>query len=182
LAYVVFHNGVFWGAITAVARLVISLEDLGIEAGFGNELFHTGCLKSFADGGLGASTAWLTAPYSDNPANYGTASDTMQHPEEMYAEFKRADQAGLQLITHAIGDRGNHAILDFTSASRKQMVRAIGVIASSMHRHCCQETFPASPSFTSLPRSSRSTRSTTAVGQRSGLGRNASRPRMHFAL
>ncbi len=31
----------------------------------------------------------------------------MQHPEEMYAEFKLADEAGLQLITHAIGDRAN---------------------------------------------------------------------------
>ena len=89
------------------------MEELGIEAGFGNEFFHIGCLKSFADGGLGASTAWFTAPYTDNPSNYGIASDTMQHPEEMYAAFKQADQAGLRLITHAIGDRGNHAILDF---------------------------------------------------------------------
>jgi predicted amidohydrolase YtcJ len=89
------------------------MADLGIEANFGNDLFHIGCLKSFADGGLGASTAWFTAPYTDNPSNDGLASDTMQHPEEMYAEFKRADRAGLQLITHAIGDRANHTILDF---------------------------------------------------------------------
>lgn len=89
------------------------MSDLGIEANFGNELYHVGCLKSFVDGGLGASTAWFTAPYSDNPSNYGIASDTMLHPEQMYAAFKLADQAGLQLITHAIGDRANHAILDF---------------------------------------------------------------------
>jgi hypothetical protein len=89
------------------------MADLGVEANFGNDMYHIGCLKSFADGGLGASTAWFTQAYSDNPANYGIASDTMQHPEQMYAAFKLADQAGLQLITHAIGDRANHAVLDF---------------------------------------------------------------------
>jgi len=96
------------------------MYDLGIEADFGNEFYHVGCLKSFAEGGLGASTAWFTAPYSDNPSNFGIASDTMLHPEQMYAEFKLADQAGLQLITHAIGDRANHAILDFYERLEKE--------------------------------------------------------------
>jgi len=96
------------------------MAELGIEANLGNDLFHIGCLKSFADGGLGASTAWFTEPYTNNPANYGIASDTMQHPEEMYAEMKLADQAGLQLITHAIGDRGNHAVLDFYERLEKE--------------------------------------------------------------
>lgn len=96
------------------------MSDLGIEANFGNEFYHVGCLKSFADGGLGASTAWFTAPYSDNPSNYGIASDTMLHPDQMYAEFKLADQAGLQLITHAIGDRANHEILDFYERLEKE--------------------------------------------------------------
>jgi hypothetical protein len=96
------------------------MAELGIEANFGNEMFHIGCLKSFADGGLGASTAWFTAPYTDNPSNYGIASDTMQHPDKAYAEFKLADQAGLQLITHAIGDRANHVILDFYERIEKE--------------------------------------------------------------
>ncbi|MGA7156154.1 MAG: amidohydrolase family protein [Acidobacteriaceae bacterium] len=93
---------------------------LGIEVPFGNDLYHIGCLKSFADGGLGASTAWFTKPYTDNPSNYGIASDTMQHPAEMYAEMKLADEAGLQLITHAIGDRANHTILDFYERLEKE--------------------------------------------------------------
>jgi predicted amidohydrolase YtcJ len=96
------------------------MESLGIEANLGNDLFHIGCLKSFADGGLGASTAWFTAPYNDNPKNFGIASDSMQKPEAMYADFKRADQAGLQLITHAIGDRANHVILDFYERLQKE--------------------------------------------------------------
>jgi predicted amidohydrolase YtcJ len=88
------------------------MSEIGIEEPFGNEMYHIGCLKSFADGGLGASTAWFTAPYTDNPKNYGIASDSMLHADEMYAGFKLADRAGLQLITHAIGDRANHTILD----------------------------------------------------------------------
>jgi predicted amidohydrolase YtcJ len=95
------------------------MEELGIEAGFGNELFHTSCLKNFADGGLGASTAWFTAPYTDNASNYAIASDTMQHPEAMFADYKRADQAGLQLITHAITPSSTS-----TNASKKKTARA----------------------------------------------------------
>jgi hypothetical protein len=89
------------------------LSDLGIQADFGNDWFHVGGLKSFADGGLGASTAWFTEPYTDNPANSGIASGLLRTPGKMYAGFQLADRAGLQLITHAIGDRANHTILDF---------------------------------------------------------------------
>jgi predicted amidohydrolase YtcJ len=96
------------------------MSEIGIEEPFGNEMYHIGCLKTFADGGLGASTAWFTAAYTDNPANYGIASDSMLHPDELYAGFKLADQAGLQLITHAIGDRANHTILDMYERLEKE--------------------------------------------------------------
>jgi predicted amidohydrolase YtcJ len=96
------------------------MEALGIRANFGNLHFHIGGLKSFADGGLGASTAWFMQPYTDAPTNYGTPSDQMQHPEQMFQEMKRADQAGLQLITHAIGDRANHIMLDMYQRIEQQ--------------------------------------------------------------
>ena len=96
------------------------LADLGIQAGFGNPYFRIGSLKSFADGGLGASTAWFTQPYSDNPSNYGIASDQLRNPQKMFASFQLADKAGLQLITHAIGDRANHTILDFYERLEQQ--------------------------------------------------------------
>jgi len=96
------------------------LSELGMEAGFGNEWFHTGALKSFGDGGLGASTAWFTQPYSDNPSNSGIASDQLRNPEKMFADFQLADRAGLQLITHAIGDRANQTILDFYARLEKE--------------------------------------------------------------
>ena len=89
------------------------MAELGIQLGEGNAMYHIGCLKSLADGGLGASTAWFTQPYTDNPKNFGIASDTMRHPDQMLAAMLAADKAGLQLITHAIGDRANHTVLDF---------------------------------------------------------------------
>lgn len=96
------------------------LSDLGIQADFGNSWFHIGSMKSFADGGLGASTAWFTEPYTDNPSNYGIASDQLRNPAQMFADFQLADRAGLQLITHAIGDRANHTILDFYERLEKE--------------------------------------------------------------
>jgi predicted amidohydrolase YtcJ len=90
-----------------------NLADSGVQAGFSDGLIQIGGLKAFADGGLGASTAWLFAPYDDAPATSGLGSDELQNPDQMYADIKSADEAGLQIIIHAIGDRANRTILDF---------------------------------------------------------------------
>jgi predicted amidohydrolase YtcJ len=96
------------------------LAGTGIEAGFHDNLIQVGGLKAFADGGLGASTAWLFAPYNDSPTNSGLASDELQKPDQMYADIQGADQAGLQIAIHAIGDRANHTILDFYQRVEQQ--------------------------------------------------------------
>ncbi len=88
------------------------LAGSGIQAGFHDDLIQVGGLKLIADGSLGTSTAWLFAPYADSPGNSGLASDALQKPEQVYADLLGADQAGLQIATHAIGDRANHVILD----------------------------------------------------------------------
>jgi predicted amidohydrolase YtcJ len=90
-----------------------NLAGSGIQAGFNDGLIQVGGLKAFADGGLGASTAWLFAPYNDAPNTSGLATDELQHPEQMYADIHGADKAGLQIAIHAIGDRANRTILDF---------------------------------------------------------------------
>jgi predicted amidohydrolase YtcJ len=90
-----------------------NLAGSGVQAGFSDGLIQIGGLKAFADGGLGASTAWLFAPYDDAPNTSGLASDELQNPTQMYADIKSADQGGLQIIIHAIGDRANRTILDF---------------------------------------------------------------------
>jgi predicted amidohydrolase YtcJ len=86
---------------------------VGIQAGFSDGLIQIGGLKAFADGALGSSTAWLFEPYLDAPATSGLASDELQDAAQMYADIKGADQAGLQICIHAIGDRANRTILDF---------------------------------------------------------------------
>ena len=96
------------------------LAGSGVQAGFNDGVIQIGGLKSFADGGLGASTAWLFAPYDDAPSTSGLASDELQNPDQMYAEIKGADQAGLQIAIHAIGDRANRAILDFYQRVEKE--------------------------------------------------------------
>jgi len=98
----------------------VPMAELGIEADFKDSLFHLGGLKSFADGGLGASTAWFFEPYSDAPSNRGIAGSEMQDQEKLYAEFKDADRARLQLITHAIGDRAIHEILNMYERLEKE--------------------------------------------------------------
>jgi predicted amidohydrolase YtcJ len=88
------------------------LASAGIMADFGSEKLQMGALKSFADGSLGSTTAWFYEPYSDAPTTRGIPSPELLHGEEMYAEMRDADRAGLQIAVHAIGDRAIRTILD----------------------------------------------------------------------
>jgi predicted amidohydrolase YtcJ len=97
-----------------------NLAGSGMQAGFSDGLIQVGGLKAFADGGLGASTAWLFAPYNDAPNTSGLATDELQHPEQMFTDMKGADTAGLQIAIHAIGDRANRTILDLYQRLEKE--------------------------------------------------------------
>jgi predicted amidohydrolase YtcJ len=92
----------------------------GVLAGFGNDTLQIGGLKAFADGSLGSTTAWLFAPYVDAPGTNGIPSEELSKPDEMYANIRDADLAGLQIAIHAIGDRANHTILDFYERVEKE--------------------------------------------------------------
>ena len=81
--------------------------DLGIFTGFGDELLKIGYLKFFADGGMGARTGWMTQKYLD--AEYGMPLTPVADIEK--ASLK-ADQAGLSVMVHAIGDRANKEIIE----------------------------------------------------------------------
>lgn len=108
--------------ISASVRLLDwqQLANRGIESGFGSNSLHFGGLKSFADGGLGAGTAWFFEPYANSTNNRGLASDELSQPDAMYADMLGGDRAHLQLITHAIGDRANHTILDMYQRIEQQ--------------------------------------------------------------
>ena len=58
-------------------------------------------VKFFADGTLGARTAALRQPYTDDPYNSGILLHSVDWFTEM---FTRAHKNGIQVCTHAIGD------------------------------------------------------------------------------
>jgi len=87
--------------------------DAGVRADFGSEKVNLGAVKGFADGSLGSTTAWFFETYTDAPQTSGIPSDELVKPADMYANIKSADEAGLQIAIHAIGDRANRTILDF---------------------------------------------------------------------
>ncbi len=87
-------------------------EKLKLKTPFGNAFLELGGLKGFADGGLGASTAYFFEPYSDNPKNSGLLASEMFPEGVMERRILEADKAGLQVAIHAIGDKANFIILD----------------------------------------------------------------------
>src|SRR6267143_5962890 len=118
-----------------VAPLIAHVDDqakLGIGRAFGGPYLRIGALKSYADGSLGSATAYFFEPFNDQPNNRGLLSDAMHPVSLMRDRMMKADAAGLQLCTHAIGDAGISAILDIYSEIEKSTVRAIAVGVSSM--------------------------------------------------
>ena len=83
----------------------------GITAGNDKGLIKRGGLKGYADGSLGASTAWFFEPYVQDTTTVGLPMDivTNGNLEKWCTE---ADRNRLQLCVHAIGDRANSFMLD----------------------------------------------------------------------
>lgn len=81
----------------------------GVHYAFGDGMLRVGCLKGYADGSLGSTTAWFFDPYKDDPKTSGLASDEIP---KMLENITAADKAGLQIFIHAIGDRANATVLD----------------------------------------------------------------------
>jgi predicted amidohydrolase YtcJ len=75
----------------------------------GNGYLTVGGIKVFADGALGAHGAWLLEPYSDLPESTGL---NIMTPAYLRESARLAAEHGLQLCTHAIGDRANRVMLD----------------------------------------------------------------------
>ena len=66
-------------------------------------------VKLYADGALGSRGAALLAPYSDDAGNTGIL---VTEPAKLEAAVAKAARCRVQVATHAIGDRGNRAVLD----------------------------------------------------------------------
>ncbi len=81
-------------------------------------------VKLYADGALGSRGAALLADYSDDPHNRGLL---VTAPAALQVAMAKARDCGLQVATHAIGDRGNRIVLDAYQA-------VLGDAAASDHR------------------------------------------------
>jgi len=66
-------------------------------------------IKVIFDGALGSRGAALLKPYSDAPETSGYLTEK---PEDLKPMFEEALRRGIQVETHAIGDRANRLILD----------------------------------------------------------------------
>ena len=114
-------------------------------------------VKLYADGALGSRGAWLSRPYSDDPASSGLE---VTSEARLAAVVRRAAAAGFQVGIHAIGDAGVSRALDVFARElgpggrglrprieHAQVVRpedverfaALGVIASVQPTHCTSD-------------------------------------------
>ena len=89
------------------------LQQMRRDGGSTDPWLKTGSLKEVLDGSLGARTAAMLAPYSDDP----NATGIMRIPSDKLKAFAiERDRDGFQLAFHAIGDRANHIALDTFAA------------------------------------------------------------------
>ena len=77
--------------------------------GRGDAWLRIGGLKGFMDGSLGSHTAAFLEPFSDAPGDTGMLVNDL---DDMQRWIAAADQAGLHVVVHAIGDRAIRNLLD----------------------------------------------------------------------
>ncbi len=98
------------------ARIVVNIPDdllsnlvkIGITSGMGTPLSRIGGLKIFTDGSIGAKTAAVNEPYLCEKDNKGRL---LYEKKKFQRVIKKAIGAGIQTVTHAIGDRAIEMIL-----------------------------------------------------------------------
>lgn len=86
-----------------------SREDLSLSTGIGSDWLRIGGLKVFCDGALGARTAALSEPFSDDSKNSGMFVHKRKELDEIVT---RTNDADIQLAIHAIGDEGIGVTID----------------------------------------------------------------------
>jgi hypothetical protein len=92
---------------------------------YGKDMYALRAVKLYSDGALGSRGAALIKPYSDEPHSHGLL---FYKTAEMDAMMKKAMARGYQVNVHAIGDAGNHQILDIYQ-------KELGATKSAAQRH-----------------------------------------------
>ncbi len=96
-------------AISGPGADATRLIEQGAVIGEFNGKFTVRTVKVVVDGALGSRGAALLAPYTDDPKTSGLiTTDTVALKPMLAAALRN----GIQVETHAIGDRGNRLILD----------------------------------------------------------------------
>ena len=88
----------------------------GVRPGHGSERLWAGHMKLYADGSLGAGTALLHEPYTDEPGNTGLEVLSLpQLQEKIEMGYRRGYSVGI----HAIGDKAvTHCLLAIAAARK----------------------------------------------------------------
>lgn len=86
----------------------------GLRTGYGDDYLSVGAIKLFSDGSLGARTAALREPYTDQPS---TSGELIYAPDELARRVRAVYEAGFQVCIHAIGDRAMDVTLDAIEAA-----------------------------------------------------------------
>jgi predicted amidohydrolase YtcJ len=124
----------------------------GRRSGQGDDVFRVGPVKFFSDGALGSHTAHMTEPFIGHE---GCGIAAMPY-ELLLERTLTAARAGLDVVTHAIGDEANRLVLSTFEAVRAEGLerllriehaqhvlpvdiprfRALDVVASMQPSHC----------------------------------------------
>ncbi|MGH9898397.1 MAG: amidohydrolase, partial [Pyrinomonadaceae bacterium] len=89
----------------------------GATVGSFDNRFTIRTIKVVFDGALGSRGAALLAPYSDADSS----GFLTQREEDLFPMLKEALRGGIQVETHAIGDRANRTILDLYERALKEV-------------------------------------------------------------
>jgi predicted amidohydrolase YtcJ len=103
---------------------------LGLRSGLGDDWLRIGAFKFFADGTLGSETADMLAPF-EGGTNLGLP--TMSR-EEIFDNARRANQNGIAISVHCIGDGSNRKVLDAIEAALKPMQQPGESLAATAKR------------------------------------------------
>ncbi len=90
--------------------------EMGIRTGFGNDMIKIGPTKLLMDGSLGAHTAAMFEPYSDDPSTKGLI---LMPQETLDTKAKVANSHGNQIAIHAIGDYAIECVINSIQAALK---------------------------------------------------------------
>jgi predicted amidohydrolase YtcJ len=92
--------------VTVPGESLEQARAMGLVSGGGDARLMTGHLKLFADGGMGARTAWLLEPYRE-----GGCGLPQLDMDELETIVTRAEAVGMAVMVHAVGDRACREIL-----------------------------------------------------------------------